>query len=149
MSDLRALIRAAEDANVEVLESILRENPGFVSQKDETGATALHCAAWSGHRPAVELLVKRGADVNSRDGKFGATPTGWTIEYLRELGGFLGIELDDFAYAISLGDARWVRRWLTRFPNLRSGRDPKGVPFRQLALERGNPKIIQMFSTEG
>jgi hypothetical protein len=55
-----------------------------------------------GHRPIVKLLLEQGADINSRDGRFGATPTGWAIEYLREMHGRLAIELDDLAEAFSL-----------------------------------------------
>ena len=51
----------------------------------------------------MRLLVDRGADINRVDLQFGATPAGWVIEYLREMGAFLAIELDDLAYAIEGG----------------------------------------------
>jgi len=57
----------------------------------------------------VEFLVQYGAEINAIDAEFGATPTGWAIEYLREMGGFLGIELADLALRSSeasrLGEA--------------------------------------------
>jgi hypothetical protein len=93
----------------------------------------------------VRLLVQRGADVNSTDNKFGATPAGWASEYLRELGGYLAIEFDDFAYAIQERDARWVARFLQRFPALQKARDTKGIPFQKLARESGDPEIARLF----
>jgi hypothetical protein len=90
-------------------------------------------------------LVERGAEINSIDGEFGATPAGWAIEYLREMGGYLAIELEDIAYAIQLGDARWVERFLKRFPSFREASDTNGKPFRQLARESGNREIARLF----
>jgi ankyrin repeat protein len=117
-----------------------------VHQRDETGATALHYATFKGHREIVQLLLDKGAEINKADKQFGATPTGWAIEYLRERGGYLAIELDDLAYATEHGDARWVARFLKRgFPALRQGVDTKGKPFRQLAEESGNPEIMALF----
>jgi ankyrin repeat protein len=111
----------------------------------DSGATPLHYAALHGHRQIVKLLLERGADINSIDGQFGATPAGWAIEYLRERGGYLAIELDDLAYAIQLGDVRWVARFLTRFPSLRQASDTKGTPFQRLARESGNRAIARLF----
>ena len=107
----------------------------------------LHYAALTGHRQVVQLLIERGAKINSTDGQFGATPTGWAIEYLREMGGYLTIELDDFAHAIQLGDARWVTRFLERFPALRKASDTHGRPFHQLARETGNREIARLFES--
>ena len=87
--------------------------------------------------------------INSRDSQFGATPTGWAIEYLRERGGYLAIELQDLAYAIESGDARCVARFLERFPTLRQCRDINGKPFRQLAEESGNRKVMALFRLVG
>jgi ankyrin repeat protein len=106
-------------------------------------ATALHYATFDGLREIVQLLLDRGAEINSRDRQFGATRTGWAIEYLRKRGGYL--EIADLVYAIELGDARWVARFLERFPKLRQGRDPSGKPFRQLAEESGNREVMALF----
>jgi hypothetical protein len=96
----------------------------------------------------VQLLLERGADINSRDSRFGATPAGWAIEYLREMGGYLAIELDDLAYAIRLGDTRWVSRFINRFPALRHARDPEGIPFQELARKSGDREITALFGVE-
>ena len=88
---------------------------------------------------------ERGADINAADGQFGATPAGWAIEYLRGMGGFLGIELSDFAYAIETGDVAWVARFLKRFPALQRARDTQGRAFKALAEHSGNAQILRLF----
>lgn len=148
MTDLNELTDAAQRGDLEGVKSLLEKDHELARERDESGATALHYAALNGHRRIVELLVEGGADVNSRDRRFGATPAGWAIEYLRELGGYLGIELDDLAFAIQAGDATWVTRFLTRFPALRNGLDRNGTPFRQLANKCGNPQIAKMFEED-
>lgn len=145
MSDLGLLVQAAQSGDLNSVKSLLGKNGRLVNQKDESGATALHYAALNGHRRIAELLVERGADANSRDGRFGATPAGWAIEYLRELGGYLAIELDDMAHAIQLRDREWVTRFLARFPAMREGIDKNGRTFRQLAAECGDPEIARLF----
>ena len=145
MADLAALTNAVTQGDLNQVRTILNENHDLVFQRDETGATPLHYATLRGHREIVKLLLDCGAEINKADSQFGATPTGWAIEYLREQGGYLAIELDDLAYAIEHGDARWVARFLKRFPTLRQGIDTKGKPFRQLAEESGNPEIMNLF----
>jgi ankyrin repeat protein len=145
MAKLDSLIEAAKQGDLAGIASILDSHPEIINQRDARGATALHYAAFSGHRAAVQELVQRGADVNAKDAKFGATPAGWAIEYLREMGGFLGIELEDFGYAIRKGETEWVARFLRRFPALRGAKDNQGQPFRMLAQQSGNPAIAQLF----
>ena len=145
MSDLDTLIAACTQGNLEQTIAMLDADNSLVNQKDATGATPIHYAALNGHCDVVRLLVERGADVNSTDNQYGATPAGWAIEYLRELGGFLAIELNDLAHAIQQRDAKWVARFLTRFPSLRQARDTKGIPFQTLARESGDPEIARLF----
>ncbi len=147
MTDFEKLIAAAKQGDIEVTRVLLQGHPEFIDRKDETGATALHHAAFYGHRTVVSLLVERGADVNVRDNRFGATPTGWAVEYLRELGGFLSIELEDLAYAIERGDVDWVGRFLRRFPALARARNSDGQAFKSLADESGNPEIATLFES--
>jgi ankyrin repeat protein len=145
MTDLDLLIEAAQHDNLQTVQSILDRNREVVNERDASGATALHYAAFSGHRRIAKLLVERGAEINNRDGKFGATPAGWAIEYLRELGGHLAIELDDLAYAIQTHDSKWVRRFLARFPAMREAIYKNRTTFRQLAIESADPKIAELF----
>ena len=145
MGELDRLMEAAKRGDVGEVTAVVREHARLVNERDEMGATALHHAAFGGHCDVAEVLVKHGADVNARDGKFGATPAGWAIEYLREMGGFLGIELADFEFAIQKGDVEWVRRWVERFPGLREARDREGKLFRELARELGNEEILGLF----
>lgn len=147
MNELKELMDAAGRGDLAAVQAILHRHSEIINERDETGATALHCAALGGHRAVVEELVKQGAEINARDHRFGATPTGWAIEYLREMGGFLSIELSDFAYAIERGEVEWVARFLRRFPALRAANDPEGRPFRRLAEECGNPEIAKLFGS--
>jgi ankyrin repeat protein len=145
MSKPDKLINAIKLRDIDQIKKMLDEDGELVNARDETGATALHYAAFDGLREIVQHLLDRGADINIRDSQFGATPTGWAIEYLRERGGYLAIELQDLAYAIESGDARWVARFLERFPSLRQGRDTSGKPFRRLAEESGNREVMDLF----
>src|SRR5579871_4905915 len=145
MRELERLIEAARLGAVEDVKALVHRHPELVSQRDETGATALHYAAFGGHRDVVRVLVETGADINAADDQFGATPAGWAIEYMRRMGGFLGIELSDFAFAIERGDVEWVTRWLKRFPALARARDPEGRTFKALAEQSGNAEIRRLF----
>jgi ankyrin repeat protein len=126
MSDLENLIEALKKGSLEGVRGILDRNAEIVGLRDQSGATPLHYATLNGHRQVVRLLLDRGAEINNTDSQFGATPAGWAIEYLRQVGAYLAIELDDFAYAIQLGDAQWVARFLKRFPSLRQASDTNG-----------------------
>ena len=145
MSDLDRLIEAARLGVLEDVRAMAHSHPELVRARDETGATALHYAAFGGHRDTVRILVEAGADINAPDGQFGATPAGWAIEYLREMGGFLGIELSDFAFAIEKGDVEWAARLLKRFPALRDAKDMQGWAFKTLAEQSGNADIVGLF----
>ena len=143
------LLEAAKRGDEDEVRKIVGQHPELLHQRDERGATVLHHAAFEGHRAIAEFLIHQGAEINARDGEFGATPAGWAIEYLRERGGFLAIELDDLAFAIEREDAMWVARLLRRFPGLRRASNSDGIPFLQLAERTGDPEITQLFrSTE-
>jgi ankyrin repeat protein len=148
MHEFEKLIEAAKHGASEDVLAIISGNPELINSKDQSGATALHYAAFGGHRAVVALLVEHGADINVRDAKFGATPAGWAIEYLREIGGLLGIELSDFAFAIRRGDVEWTTRFLQRFPALREAADEQGISFKFLAQRSGNPAIMRLFQDE-
>ena len=145
MAQMEKLIEAVQRGDLAEVTGILDDHPELVKERDESGATALHHATFGGHRSIVQELVRRGADLNAADGRFGATPTGWAIEYLRELGGFLGIEISDLAHAIQQGETEWVARFLLRFPALRNASDSDGKPLKLLAERSGNQEIAKLF----
>ena len=145
MSEFKRLVDAAKRGDMEEVKDILRAHPEIINQRDEGGATALHHAAFGGHQTVAELLVEHGADINARDREFDATPAGWAIEYLRERGALLGVELRDLAHAIERGDVHWAERFLRRFPALREATDSNGKSFKQLAEESGNQEIANLF----
>jgi Ankyrin repeats (3 copies) len=148
MGDFEKLIEAAKSGSVAEVRAITQEHAELVNRRDKFGATALHHAAFGGHREVVRVLVEHGAEINAADSEFGATPAGWAIEYLREMGGFLGIELDDFGFAIQRGDVEWVVRFLKRFPALRRASDTRGRSFKLLALESSNQEIARLFRSQ-
>ncbi len=148
MSELERLVDAANRGALDEVASMVGNHPELVNERDDTGATPLHYAAFGAHRPVVEFLVRHGAEINATDARYGATPTGWAIEYLREMGGFLGIELSDLAFAIEGRHVEWVRRFLKRFPALRQASDTHGRSFKQLAEQCGSAEIAQLFQLE-
>lgn len=145
MDEYKKLIDAATHGDLEAVRAVAQKHPALINRKDESGATPLHYATFGGHSDVARLLVQHGADINARDDKFNATPTGWAIEYLREMGGLLGVELNDFAHAIRRGDVEWATRFAKRFPALRNGRDIDGKTLKQLAQEAGNAEIADLF----
>jgi len=147
VTEFERLIDAAKRGDLDEVRAIAQDHTEFLNRKDGSGATALHYAAFGGHCKVAELLVQLGADVNARDDRFGATPAGWAIEYLREIGGFLGIELEDFAFAIRRGDVVWTERFLRRFPGLSEARGKDGISFRQLAEQGGHAEIMPLFDS--
>lgn len=148
MVEFEKLIEAAQWGSVEDVRAIVQSHVELINKRDELGATALHHAAFGGHRLVAQLLIQEGAEINAIDAQFGATPTGWAIEYLRETGGFLAVELADLAYAIRRCDVEWAMRFLKRFPGLRRANDTQGNPFKLLADQSGNPEIVRLFESD-
>jgi ankyrin repeat protein len=102
--DIADLTASTAAGDLATIRAILAEAPVLLNAPDGEGATALHYAAFCARQDVVRWLVSQGADINARDNRFGATPTGWAIEYLRELGGCLGMEMEDVLVAIQQGD---------------------------------------------
>jgi ankyrin repeat protein len=145
MSDRAEFFDAVRAGDAVRVRTRLQADASLAGARDERGASALHYAALEGHREIVRLLVDHGGPINGADAEFGATPAGWAIEYLRELGAVLAVELDDLAYAIEHQDIRWVSRLLSRFPALRQAADASGTPFLQLAAASENDEIGRLF----
>lgn len=145
MSKSGEFFTAIQSGDTGRVRELLTSDPALVRVKDAEGATALHYAAEHGHREIVKLLLERGADINARDDRFHATPTGWAIEYLRGLGGLQAVEIEDVLFAIRERDIRWVRRLLARWPALGKVTDLQGKALSQHASESGHEEIARLF----
>ena len=140
---------AVASGDVERVRHQLAMDPTLVRAHDADGATALHHAAFLGHREIVTLLHDHSADINARDHRHDATPSGWAIHHLRELGGLLAIEIEDALFAIRGGDAVWARRLITRHPALVKATDVHGKALADHARESGIPAIAELFAGRG
>ncbi|MCK5057311.1 MAG: ankyrin repeat domain-containing protein [Candidatus Aminicenantes bacterium] len=70
--------QAAETGNLKKLETLLKEDPALINEKDSYGMTPLHWAVDKGHRRTAEFLIEKGADVNAKD-KIGETPLRYAV----------------------------------------------------------------------
>jgi len=145
MSTSAEFFTAVQTGDTGRVRELLTADPALVRVKDKDGATPLHYATEHGHREIVRLLHDSGADINARDDRFHATPTGWAIEYLRGLGGLQAVEIEDLLFAIREHDVRWVRRLLARWPALGKATDLQGKTLWQHARESGHEEIARLF----
>jgi ankyrin repeat protein len=95
---------AAATGNIEAVKQHLAAgtdvNSGAFPSKKRSGWTPLHRATQRGHKEIAELLIAKGADVNTKDDD-GETPLDWAIlndeteiaDLLRKQGGKTGEEL--------------------------------------------------------
>lgn len=80
MADLAAaLVDAVSNGDVAGAAALLDQDPGLARAR-QGGASPLHYAAVHGRREAVDLLIDRGADLESLDQEYGAAPIGWANE---------------------------------------------------------------------
>jgi hypothetical protein len=145
MDEITQFFAAIEAGDIERVRAFLAAHPELANARDPNGATALHHAAFHAHRALVALLCSTGADLNARDDRHGATPSGWAIHYLRELGGLLAIEIEDLLYAIQTRDAKWAHRLITRHPALADATDARGKPLAAHARESVDSSIADLF----
>jgi ankyrin repeat protein len=68
-----ALRRAISRGDLAKVQSMIKDNPGLVSNKDFLGRTPLYDAVRVGRKEVVELLLANHADINARDDR-GLTP---------------------------------------------------------------------------
>lgn len=146
MANSAEFFAAVKAGDTERVRELLTSDPALARARDDEGATALHHAAEHGHREIVKGLLESGAEINARDDRFDATPTGWAIEYLREQGGLLAIEIEDMIFAIREKDVRGVRRRLDRLPALAKATDRQGKALAQHARESGHEVMSRLFN---
>jgi len=74
-----AFVQAAMNGKAEALRRMLAlgVSPTTVSAQNQSHASALHHAVYSGSLEAVKVLVEAGADLNRRDTIYDGTPLGW------------------------------------------------------------------------
>ncbi len=66
----KEFIKAAKQGDLEKLKNLLTQDQTLLNARDTDNSTALHCAAWKGHRELIAFLITSGADVqvhNSND----------------------------------------------------------------------------------
>lgn len=145
MTDLTQFFEAVEAGDVDRVRGLLAAHPELVRARDDRGATGLHLAAFHANRELVVVLRESGADLNARDGQFDATPSGWAIHYLRELGGLLAIEIEDVLHAIRTRNVEWAKRLVTRHPALIDATDAQGKRLAEHARASDMPEIVRLF----
>lgn len=74
-----AFVQAAMIGNAEALRRMLAlgMDPTTCSAQNQSHASALHHAVWSGSLDAVKVLVEAGADLDLRDTIYNGSPLGW------------------------------------------------------------------------
>lgn len=72
----KEFIKAAKQGDLAKLGALLSSDQALLQARDTDGSTALHCAAWKGHKQVVEFLLQAGADVNAHNNNdhWGTTP---------------------------------------------------------------------------
>lgn len=68
---IKRVLWAAENNHADILEEMVDQYPNLVNAKDDDGYTPLHRAAYGNNMKCAELLLSRGADVDTR------TNDGW------------------------------------------------------------------------
>ena len=70
--------RACQRGDFHTVKRLLVEDPNVVHETTDTDDQPLHFACWQKHESIVALLIKHGADVNSR-GDFQQTPLHYAV----------------------------------------------------------------------
>ncbi|MEO2005291.1 MAG: ankyrin repeat domain-containing protein [Candidatus Poribacteria bacterium] len=72
----RQIVRAAGVGDIDLVQTMLTENPELLHARGLDGSTPLHMAVWKGKTPVVRLLLDAGADVNVHNNNthWGTTP---------------------------------------------------------------------------
>ena len=124
VQEVISVIEATEQGDLSKLNQLLERNPSLAQAKDErpdaAKATALHYAAWAGHKEIAEVLLSYGADINLIDETYDAPPIGWAgengqhemFDFLREKGAKITI-----GQAAAYGDLSLVQSLVAQDAN--------------------------------
>jgi ankyrin repeat protein len=121
---------AANLDRVNILRSLLDEDPARVHERGGDGQTPLHFAR---SRAVIDLLIERGADIDARDVDHRATAAEWMLEHSRGAGRYdlaaylveCGASTDVFL-AAALGLTDRLRAMLAADPSLLDLRTGQG-----------------------
>ncbi|KAK3583273.1 hypothetical protein CHS0354_011160 [Potamilus streckersoni] len=67
----KKILWAAENNNLDVVQSLLVDDPELIHARDADGYTPLHRSSYNGHLEMIEVLLAHGADVHAK------TSDGW------------------------------------------------------------------------
>ncbi|KAL3841676.1 hypothetical protein ACJMK2_019788 [Sinanodonta woodiana] len=62
----KKILWAAENNNLDVVQTLLADNPELILTRDADGYTPLHRSSYNGHLEMIEVLLAHGADVHAK-----------------------------------------------------------------------------------
>jgi ankyrin repeat protein len=161
--DWRLLVTAAGRGSLEGIETLLElgltPNP-----EDIHAVTALHQAAFSGHREIVMKLLSRGAEVDRRERNHWSTAAGWArYAGQKDVALILAARSNDLFEVINHGHLERLRELLDQDPRAIGSRDgngqtvlhrvdvdlPNAKEVAELLLDRGAPFQASADATAG
>ncbi len=150
METIQDFFNAVKFGDDGAVKNFLENQPALVHRKVD-GATALHYAALEGHRNVIDVLLEFGADLESRDDKFNATPIGWAnekghppiVQYLSERGAKV-----DLNRAAAFGMIDLVQEYLAESTEQINTVGGFGTPLHEAALW-GHPEIVELLLQSG
>jgi ankyrin repeat protein len=126
----------------DLLEAMLRSEPGLVHAKGGDGCTPLHFAR---DVETARLLVERGAQIDARDDDHRSTPAQWRIGKAPEVSRLL-LELGatpDIFLAAALGDREMAARLIAADASCTGYRIGKAPEFPPIGHDGGGGTILQ------
>jgi len=150
MDDLKSFFQAVCEGDAAAVEAHLIASPGLIRAKDD-GATPLHQAAFNNQRAVVDLLLDHGADINAKDDRHQATPTGWAnerghVEMVRHLAA-RGARID-LPRAAAFGLLERVMELLDADPSAINTSGGFGTPLHEASVW-GHPRIVEVLLARG
>ncbi|MEM7128252.1 MAG: sigma-70 family RNA polymerase sigma factor [Chloroflexota bacterium] len=127
------MLSATKQGDADKVDTLLTENPDLLQATGDVDYWSipqppLHVAVTYGNREMIDLLLKKGADINAKDPE-GQRPLDLVVGWNQPIADFLlerGAEIDIFAAAI-LGDLDGVEAFLAEDSDLATTRGPEGA----------------------